>query len=110
MQKLARYRRFGHCSGRNEGEVYCASMASPRDAYRRRQARRSTLFAVVGLVLIASGVVLTLTGGVGNVVPTVLAIVGLVSLVAGMAAGSLLVFENFRYSRNQSYYDEDQDE
>ena len=75
-----------------------------------RQARRSTLFAVVGIILIALGVVLTLTGEVGNVVPTVLAIVGLVSLVAGMAAGSLLVFENLRYSRNQSYYDEDEDE
>ena len=85
-------------------------MVSPRNTLRRLQARRSTLFAVVGILLIALGVILTRTGGVGNVVPTVLAIVGLVSLVAGVATGSLLVFENFRYSRNQSYYDQDEDE
>ena len=85
-------------------------MVSPRVAYRRLQARRSTLFAVVGLVLIALGVILTLTRAVGDVVPTVLALVGLVSVVAGIATGSLLVFENFRYTRDQSYYDADEDE
>ena len=85
-------------------------VASPRNALRRLQARRSTLFVVVGIALIALGVILTLTGDVGNVVPTVLAILGLVSLVAGIATGSLLVFENFRYSRDQSYYDPDEDE
>ena len=85
-------------------------MVSPRNALRRLQARRSTLFGVAGVVLIALGVVLTLIGGVGNVVPTVLAIAGLVSLVVGIATGTLLVFENFRYSRNQSYYDQDEDE
>lgn len=85
-------------------------MVSPRNAYRRLQARRSTLFAVLGLVLIALGVILTLTRAVGNVVPTVLAFAGLLSLVAGIATGSLLVFENFRYSRDQSYYDADEDE
>jgi hypothetical protein len=85
-------------------------VVSPRNAYRRLQARRSTLFAVIGLVLIALGVFLTPTRLVGDVVPTVLAIAGLVSLVVGMATGSLLVFENFRYSRDQSYYDADEDE
>ena len=85
-------------------------MVSPRNAYRRLQARRSTLFAVLGIVLIALGVILTLTRAVGDVVPTVLALLGLVSLVVGIATGSLLVFENFRYSRNQSYYDADEDE
>ena len=85
-------------------------MVSPRVAYRRLQARRSTLFAVVGVVLIALGVVLTLTRVVGDVLPTVLAIAGLVSLVAGIATGSLLVFENFRYRQDQSYYDDDEDE
>ncbi len=85
-------------------------MVSPRNAYRRLQARRSTLFAVLGLVLIALGVILTLTRAVGNVVPTVLAFAGLLSLVVGIATGSLLVFENFRYSRDQSYYDADEDE
>ena len=74
-------------------------MVSPRVAYRRLQARRSSLFAVVGLVLIALGVILTLTRAVGDVVPTVLALVGLVSVVAGIATGSLLVLENFRYTR-----------
>ena len=85
-------------------------MVSPRNAYRRLQARRSTLFAVLGIVLIAVGVILTLTRAVGDVVPTVLALLGLVYLVVGIATGSLLVFENFRYSRNQSYYDADEDE
>ena len=85
-------------------------MVSPRNALRRVQARRSTWFAVAGLVLMAVGVILTLTGGVGNLVPTVLAVLGLISLVVGLATGTLLVFENFRYSRNQSYYDPDEDE
>jgi hypothetical protein len=85
-------------------------VVSPRNARRRLQARRSTLFAVLGILLIAIGVVLTLTRAVGDVLPTVLAIAGLVSLVIGIATGTLLVFENFRYSRDQSYYDEDEDE
>ena len=85
-------------------------MVSPRNAYRRLQARRSTLFAVLGVGLIALGVILSLTRAIGDLVPTVLALAGLVSLVVGIATGSLLVFENFRYSRNQSYYDADEDE
>ena len=85
-------------------------MVSPRNALRRLQARRSTLFAVLGLLLIALGVVLTLTRAVGDVVPTVLALAGLVSLVIGIATGTLLVFENFRFSRSQGYYDQDEDE
>ena len=83
---------------------------SPRNALRRLQARRSTWFAVAGIALMALGVILTLTGGVGNLVPTVLAVLGLISLVVGLATGTLLVFENFRYSRGQSYYDQDEDE
>jgi hypothetical protein len=85
-------------------------VVSPRIAYRRLQARRSTLLVVAGIALIALGVVLTLARVVGDVVPTVLALLGLVSLVAGIATGSLLVLENFRYSRDQSYYDPDEDE
>ena len=85
-------------------------MVSPRNAIRRRQAHRSTWFAAAGVLLIALGVILTLTGGVGDVVPTVLALLGLVSLVAGIETGTLLVFENFRYSRDQSYYDPDEDQ
>jgi uncharacterized membrane protein HdeD (DUF308 family) len=85
-------------------------VVSPRNAYRRLQARRSTVFAVVGVLLIALGIVLTLSRVVGDVVPTVLALLGLLSLIVGIATGSLLVFENFRYSRNQSYYDPDEEE
>ena len=85
-------------------------MTSPRKALRRLQARRSTWFAVAGIVLMAIGVILTLTGGVGNLVPTVLAVLGLISLVVGLATGTLRVFENFRYSRDQAYYDQDEDE
>jgi len=85
-------------------------VVSPRVAYRRLQARRSTLFAVVGIVLIALGVIFTLTRVVGDLLPTVLAIAGFVSLIVGIATGSLLVFENFRYSRSQPYYDADEDE
>ncbi len=82
----------------------------PRDAYRRLQARRSTLLGVLGVILIALGVVLTLARVVGDVVPTVLALAGLVSLVAGIATGSLLVLENFRFRRDQSYFDEDDED
>ena len=85
-------------------------MAGTRDAHRRRQARRSTLLGVAGVVLIALGVVLTLTRLVGDLLPTVLAIVGLVSLIAGIATSLRLVYDNFRFSRDQSYYDEDEDE
>lgn len=82
----------------------------PRDVYRRLQARRSTLLGILGVVLIALGVVLTLARVVGDVLPTVLALGGLVSLVAGIATGSLLVLENFRYRRDQSYYDDDDED
>jgi hypothetical protein len=40
----------------------------------------------------------------------VLAFLGLLSLVVGIAIGTQLVFENFRFSRNESYYDQDEDE
>jgi len=74
---------------------------------RRRTSRRSTLAGVGGLLLVALGVVLTLAHVAGNVVPTVLAIAGVGSLMAGVATGSMLVLENFRLHRDQSYYDED---
>ena len=44
-----------------------------------------------------------------NVVPTVLALLGLVLLVLGIATGTLLVYDNARWSRNQSFYDEDEE-
>ena len=83
-------------------------MASTRDAFRRRRARRSTLAAVGGLLLIALGVILTVARVGGDLLPTVLALAGLVSLIAGTMTGQRLVVENFRYHQDQSYYDDDE--
>lgn len=58
----------------------------------------------------ALGIVLTLAHVAGNVVPTVLGVLGFVLLNAGIAMGALLVVNNFRYSRDQSYYDPDDEE
>ena len=82
-------------------------MTSTRDEQRRRDARRSTVAGLGGLALIALGLGLTLAHLVGNVVPTILAIAGVGSLVAGIATGSVLVLDNFRYRRDQSYYDDE---
>jgi uncharacterized membrane protein len=82
-------------------------MVSSRAQGRLRTAHRSTLLALLGVGLIALGIVLTLTRGVGDVVPTVLALVGAVVLVAGISTGMRLVWENARWSRDQSYYDPD---
>jgi hypothetical protein len=81
-------------------------VASTRDAFRRRRARRSTLAAVGGLLLIALGVILTVARVGSDLLPTVLALAGLVSLIAGIVTGQRLVVENIRYHRDQSYYDE----
>lgn len=82
-------------------------MVSIRAQQRRRRARRSTVAGLLGIALMALGLVLTLAHVGGNALPTALALVGLASLVVGIASGSLLVFDNFRYRRDQSYYDED---
>ncbi len=82
-------------------------MASPRNALRRMQARRSTWLAIVGAALVALGIVLTVTQVVGDVVPTVLAVLGLVLFVIGSAIGTRMVFDNFRFRRDQSYYDDE---
>lgn len=79
-------------------------------AYRRLQARRTTLLGALGVGLIAVGVILQLTGAVGLVVPTVVALVGLVTLVAGIATGMRLVFDNFHLSERQSNDDNDEDD
>lgn len=83
---------------------------STRGAYRRLQSHRSTLAGVGGIVLVAIGVVLTVAGIGGDVLPTVLAIVGLGSLLAGVASGALLVAENFRYRRDAPLYDPDEED
>lgn len=82
-------------------------MASTRDEQRRRESRRSTVAGLGGLALIALGFGLTVAHLLGDVVPTVVAIVGVGSLVAGIATGSMLVLDNFRYRRDQSYYDDE---
>jgi small-conductance mechanosensitive channel len=80
---------------------------TPRDAQRRRQARRSTIAGVAGVVLIALGVILTLLEVGGDVVPTILALVGVASLVAGVAIGAQLIVDNARFRQGQSYYDDE---
>ena len=77
-------------------------MASTRDAYRRSQARRSTLAGLGGIALVVLAVVLTVGEVGGDVLPTVLAIVGVGSLLAGVATGSVIVLDGFRLSRRQS--------
>lgn len=82
-------------------------MVSTWAQQRLRTAHRSTLLALIGIGLIALGIVLTLAHVVGDVVPTVTAVVGGVVLVAGIATGTRLVWDNARWTRDQSYYDPD---
>lgn len=77
-------------------------MSSPRDAYNRIQSHRSTWAGVGGIAAIAAGVALTLEHVGGNVLPTVLGIVGTGSLLAGVATGAAVVMDNFRYRRDKS--------
>ena len=81
-------------------------MGNSRVAARRRQAHRSTVTAVGGVVLIALAVVLTVFPLVGLVVPTALGVLGLVLLLAGVIIGAQLVAENARYHQDQSFYDD----
>ena len=82
-------------------------MSSTRDEQRRRTSRRSTLAGLGGVAMIALGIGLTLAHVAGNVLPTVLGIAGVGSLIAGIASGALMVAENFRVHRDDSYYDEE---
>jgi hypothetical protein len=75
---------------------------SPGDANRRTQARRSTAAGLGGIALVVIAVVLTLAHVAGNVVPTVLAIVGVGSLLAAVATGVADVIDGFKLSRRQS--------
>lgn len=77
---------------------------------RRYKARHSTAVGLGGIGLMALGIVLTLAHVAGDVVPTVVALLGFVLLNVGIGTGALLVMDNFRYSRNQSYYDPDEEE
>ena len=80
-----------------------------RGQVRRFQARRSTLVALSGIGLMALAFALTLAHVAGNVVPTVMGVVGFVLLNAGLAIGTTLIFDNLRYSRGQPYYDPDEE-
>jgi uncharacterized membrane protein HdeD (DUF308 family) len=82
-------------------------MTSTRDAYRRRQSRRSTWAGLAGVLLIAIGIILTVTNVGGYLFPTILAFIGVGSLLAGVATGATLIAENFRVRRDQSYYDDE---
>lgn len=81
-------------------------VVSSQDAYRRSQARRSTLAGVGGIILLALGIILTLAQVGGNVLPTILALVGAGSLLAGVSTGSAALMDSFRMTRKQSSDDD----
>ena len=68
----------------------------PEAARQRALARRSTYAGVGGTVLVALALLLTLTHLLGNVLPTVLAIVGVGSLVAGVSTGAMQIVDRYR--------------
>jgi hypothetical protein len=68
----------------------------PESARDRRLARRSTYAGLGGIVLVALGVLLTLTHLLGDAVPTVLAILGVGSLIAGVSTGAMQVVDRYR--------------
>lgn len=63
--------------------------------------------AVGGAILVVVGVLLTLGGVGGNVLPTVLAVAGVGAILAGVITGAMLVAENARYHQSQSFYDDE---
>ena len=77
-------------------------MEGSEQARARARARRSTWAGVGGMVLVVVAVVLTMTHVGGNVLPTVLGIVGVGSLMAGVSTGAMQVVDAFRYSRDVS--------
>ena len=70
----------------------------PEAPQRRVLARRSTLAGLGGILLVAVAMVLTLTHVVGNVLPTVLAILGVGSLIAGVSTGAMQIVDHYRRS------------
>lgn len=65
------------------------------------------MLAILGGLLVVAGILLTLGEVAGDVVPTVLALAGVIVFVAGMAVGTRLVVDNFRFRQDQSFYDDD---
>jgi hypothetical protein len=76
----------------------------PEADRQRLLARRSTYAGVAGIVLVALGMLLTLTHTLGNALPTVLAIAGVGSLIAGVSTGAMQVVD--RYRRSDSDFDD----
>jgi hypothetical protein len=74
-------------------------MAGPGQDRARIRARRSTWAGLGGIVLVGVAVLLTVTHVGGDVLPTVLGIVGVGSLMAGVSTGTMQVVDAFRYSR-----------
>ncbi len=68
----------------------------PRARHQHVLARRSTLAGLGGIALVALGVLLSLSHLLGNAVPTVLAIVGVGSLMAGVSTGAMQVMDHYR--------------
>ncbi len=79
---------------------------NPQAAFQHVLARRSTLAGLGGIVLVALGVLLTVTNLAGDVVPTVLAILGVGSLIAGVSTGAMQLMDRYRRP-DSDFHDED---
>ena len=64
--------------------------------HQRVLARRSTTAGLAGIALVALGMLLTAGHLLGNVVPTVLAILGVGSLIAGVSTGAMQIVDRYR--------------
>ena len=76
----------------------------PEAARQHILARRSTVAGLAGIALVGLGMLLTFTHLLGNALPTVLAIVGVGSLIAGVSTGAMQVMD--RYRRPDSDFDD----
>ncbi len=64
----------------------------------RRDARRITIAGLGGILLVATGVALTLLSVGGLVLPTVLAVLGVGSLLAAVVSGAVQIGNAYRRS------------
>jgi hypothetical protein len=65
-------------------------------ARQRALARRSTYAGVGGIVLVVLAMLLTFAHVLGNVLPTVLALAGVGSLLAGVSTGAMQIVDRYR--------------